>query len=116
MPHRRQNSMVRMFTSFIFGVTIVPSPCSTRMQGTPRQPSSPARASPTGPPPTIRTDVFFTGKFPSIDPHACGLSNVQPFPMLDCDVGGKLLRRVGLRLRADIGDQLLNLRRLHALV
>ena len=47
-----------MFTSFIFGVTIVPSPCSMSVQAMPRQPSSPASASPTGPPPTIRTGRF----------------------------------------------------------
>src|SRR4029079_16669028 len=58
MPQRRQNSMVRTFTSFIFGVTMVPSPCSTSRHGTPRQPSSPASARPTGPPPTIRTGTF----------------------------------------------------------
>ena len=55
---RRQNSIVRVFTSFIFGVTIEPSPCSMRVQATPRQPSSAASAKPTGPPPTIRTGVW----------------------------------------------------------
>src|SRR5262245_29809544 len=58
MPQPRQNSMVRMFTSFIFGVTMVPSPCSISVQAIPRQPSSHARAKPTGPPPTIRTGVL----------------------------------------------------------
>jgi RNA-directed DNA polymerase len=51
--------MVRIFTSFIFGVTIVPSPCSMSVQAIPRQPSSHARAKPTGPPPTIRTGLFY---------------------------------------------------------
>src|SRR5262249_61471923 len=55
---RRQNSMVRIFTSFIFGVAIVPSPCSMSVQAIPRQPSSHARLKPTGPPPTMRTGVF----------------------------------------------------------
>ena len=55
MPQRRQNSIVRVLTSFIFGVVIAPSVCSTSSQRMPRQPRSPASASPTGPPPTIRT-------------------------------------------------------------
>jgi hypothetical protein len=58
MPQRRQISIVRVLTSFIFGVAILPSPCSISMQATPRHPSSTARASPTGPPPTIKTGIF----------------------------------------------------------
>ena len=58
MPQRRQNSIVRVFTSFIFGVTMLPSPCSMSVQAIPRQPSSAASAKPTGPPPTIRTGVW----------------------------------------------------------
>src|SRR4051812_38436626 len=55
MPQRRQNSMVRMPTRSIFGCSMVPSVISMRVQAMPRQPSSPARARPTGPPPTIST-------------------------------------------------------------
>src|SRR5437660_4028318 len=59
--------MVRMFTSFILGILIVPWPCSMRVHATPRQPSSHARAKPTGPPPTIRTGVLcMFGKRPGI--------------------------------------------------
>src|SRR5262245_43132677 len=57
--------MVRTLTSFILGVVIVPSVCSTSRQATPRQPSSTASASPTGPPPTISTGIVeFTGRIP----------------------------------------------------
>src|SRR5262245_17202750 len=61
MPQRRQNSMVRTLTSFILGVLIFPSVCSTRRHSMPRQPKSAARASPTGPPPTINMGVSRTG-------------------------------------------------------
>ena len=37
---------------------MVPSFCSTSVHETPRQPRSAARASPTGPPPPIRTGVW----------------------------------------------------------
>src|SRR5712691_12095318 len=49
--------MVRGPTMSIFGCSIVPSDCSISVQGTPRHPSSPASASPTGPAPTIRIGV-----------------------------------------------------------
>src|SRR5215470_4823841 len=116
MPQRRQNSMVRIFTSFIFGVTIVPSPCSISVQAMPRQPSSPASASPTGPPPTIRTGVFFILSRTSIVLHACGLADHDPFLVLDGDVGSELLRRVRLPFGADISNQILNIGRLHAFI
>src|SRR5262245_58836731 len=58
--------MVRTLTSFIFGVVIVPSVCSTSRHAIPRQPSSTASASPTGPPPTINTGILeFTGQVPA---------------------------------------------------
>ena len=47
--------MVRMPTRSILGCSIEPSVFSISVQATPRQPSSPASASPTGPPPTIST-------------------------------------------------------------
>ena len=43
----------------IRGWVMRPSVFSTSVQGTPRQPRSPAMASPTGPPPTISTGVDF---------------------------------------------------------
>src|SRR5262249_44020983 len=57
MPQRRQNSMVRGPTMSILGCSMAPSVFSISTQGTPRQPSSPASASPTGPAPTISTGV-----------------------------------------------------------
>src|SRR6184192_3840349 len=57
MPQRRQNSMVRGPTMSIFGCSMLPSVFSISVQGTPRQPSSPASASPTGPAPTMSTGV-----------------------------------------------------------
>src|SRR6266481_3625972 len=57
MPQRRQNSMVRGPTMSIFGCSMTPSVFSISVQGTPRQPRSPASASPTGPAPTIRIGV-----------------------------------------------------------
>src|SRR6516165_9866852 len=57
MPQRRQNSMVRGPTMSIFGCSMAPSVFSISTQGTPRQPRSPASASPTGPAPTISTGV-----------------------------------------------------------
>src|SRR4051812_14549940 len=60
MPQRRQNSIVRVFTSFILGWLMTPSPCSISTQRTPRQPRSSAKASPTGPPPTMMTWVRAT--------------------------------------------------------
>ena len=58
MPQRRQNSTVRMPVANILASTISPSPCSTSVHGTPRQPRSSASARPTGPPPTMRTGVM----------------------------------------------------------
>src|SRR5262249_32162045 len=57
MPQRRQNSMVRGPTMSIFGCSMAPSVFSISLQGTPRPPSSPASARPTGPAPTISTGV-----------------------------------------------------------
>src|ERR1700710_2525076 len=57
MPQRRQNSMVRGPTMSILGCSMAPSVFSISVQAMPRQPSSPASASPTGPAPTIRTGV-----------------------------------------------------------
>ena len=51
------DTMVRTPTRSIFGCSIAPSVFSIRVQGTPRQPSSPASARPTGPPPTISTGI-----------------------------------------------------------
>src|SRR5437763_15558979 len=104
MPHRRQNSMVRIFTSFIFGVTIVPSPCSRSVQAMPRQPSSPARASPTGPPPTIRTGVRIRGAC-SVDLDVGLLAEAAPLREVRRDGGGKLLGRARLRQRADLAQR-----------
>src|SRR5512135_625213 len=58
--------MVRVLTSFIFGVAIAPSLCSTSSQRMPRQPSSAASANPTGPPPTISTGMFRAGFFTAL--------------------------------------------------
>src|SRR5262249_51576798 len=57
MPQRGQTSMVRTPMRSIFGCSILPSVFSMSVQATPRQPRSPASASPTGPAPTIRTGV-----------------------------------------------------------
>src|SRR5512132_597704 len=115
MAHRRQNSMVRTFTSFILGVMIVPSPCSISEHAIPRQPSSQASASPTGPPPTMRTGVLFTGllscpRSHSVDDHPGRLADLFPFPMLNRDVGGEGLGRARLCLAASVGDHLLYFR------
>src|SRR5215208_7730561 len=57
MPQRRQNSIVRTPMRSIFGCSTTPAVFSIRVHGTPRQPRSPASASPTGPAPTIKTGV-----------------------------------------------------------
>src|SRR6266568_1473775 len=49
--------MLREETMLCFGTVTEPSRFSTSMQSTPRSPSSQASASPTGPPPTMSTDV-----------------------------------------------------------
>src|SRR5712691_9075413 len=61
MPQRRQNSMVRGPTKSILGCSMAPSVFSISVQGMPREPSSPASASPTGPAPTIRMRVCSAG-------------------------------------------------------
>src|SRR5215471_8023995 len=100
--------MVRIFTSFIFGVTIAPSLCSTSMQAMPRQPSSPASASPTGPPPTIRTGCFGTRTRISIEADVRHLGERLPFAQMGRDDGGKLVRRAGPRNRAELDDRVLH--------
>src|SRR5262245_15244013 len=97
MPHRRQNSMVRTFTSFIFGVAIAPSLCSISVHAMPRQPSSHASASPTGPPPTMRTGVLSMSCSTrhSVDRHGGRLGDLFPFLVLGSDVGGEVLGRFG---------------------
>src|SRR5262249_31705087 len=57
MPQRRQNSIVRTPMRSILGCSILPLVFSISVQPAPRQPRSPASASPTGPAPTIRTGV-----------------------------------------------------------
>src|SRR5688572_3812157 len=60
MPQRRNSSMVRAFSAVARGCPMLPSPCSTTVHSTPRQPRSPASPSPTGPAPTISTGVCVT--------------------------------------------------------
>src|SRR6185312_4372235 len=55
MPQRRQNSRVRACTWLIFGTETLPSRISISVTGMRRSPSSIARPSPTGPPPTTST-------------------------------------------------------------
>src|SRR5215467_6712399 len=49
--------MLREETMLCFGTVTEPSRFSTSMQSTPRSPSSQASPNPTGPPPTMSTDV-----------------------------------------------------------
>src|SRR5688572_15020936 len=60
MPQRRNSSMVRAFSAVARGCPMLPSPCSTTVHATPRQPRSAASPSPTGPAPTISTGVCVT--------------------------------------------------------
>src|SRR5262245_22922344 len=90
IPQRRQNSIVRTFTSFILGVLIRPSVCSTRTHLIPRQPRSAASASPTGPPPAISTGVSRTEfiltlylRYQSVqekEAHMCASLEIVPMP------------------------------------
>src|SRR5215813_7386857 len=57
MPQRRFNSIERIERPLIFGTEIEPSRRSTTRQGMPAMPSSIASASPTGPPPAIKTGI-----------------------------------------------------------
>src|SRR6185437_14567982 len=78
MPQRRQNSIERVLTSFIFGVFTTPSPCSMRRQPTPCQPSSAAKARPTGPPPTISTGTLSIAVL-MIDQPTLACGGVKPY-------------------------------------
>src|SRR6185437_4114168 len=55
MPQRRLNSIERIERPLILGIEMVPSRRSTTRHSMPAMPSSIASASPTGPPPAIRT-------------------------------------------------------------